>query len=588
MSGIQGTDPHYIKAGACLKHYAAYSEETGRLSFPAVTSAQDMEDTYLPAFSVGVEKGNAVGIMCSYNAETYGSGIYGPGDNDQHGAIPSCANKGILNDLAREKWGFNGYITSDCGAVNGVQNQHHYTPNSLETVTAVLTAGMDTDCGGFMGSKTMLPLLQNSSVASLVDTALKHLFTVQFRLGFGDPRSSNPWFTFGPEVVNTPEHQALAKEAADQSLVLLKNEDKTLPLLSSKVKHVAVIGRNANATGNMQGNYFGTAPYLVSPCAGLAKKASSGVTCLDGSDVKAATAAAAAADAVVLAVGLTSEGAKGSRDEAEGHDRTSLLLPDNQDALISAVASAAKGKPVIIATMGGGPVDLTAAKANSAIGAIMWVGYPGQSGGDAIADAIFGATNPSGKLTMTWYPESFAQAVSIFDMGMRPNKTSGNPGRSHRFYTGTPVFAFGEGLSYTTFHTSSPHIELMAAASATVLAEAQAGVTAARSRAVGKARMTVRNTGNRTGAHSVILYAAPPVSEDEHVTSGAPRQTVVGFEKIMLKPGQEREVAIDITAFHLTWADAHGKRVTATGPWRYWTGAVSDRDQDDTASVVML
>ena len=136
VPGIQGTDERYTKAGACLKHYAAYSEETGRNSFPAVVTSQDMEDTYLPAFESGVEDAKAVGIMCSYNAETYGEGIFGPGT--QGGAIPSCANKGILNDLARGKWGFDGYITSDCGAVGNVQNQHKVSARTLCCVPHVV------------------------------------------------------------------------------------------------------------------------------------------------------------------------------------------------------------------------------------------------------------------------------------------------------------------------------------------------------------------------------------------------------------------------------------------------------------------
>jgi beta-glucosidase-like glycosyl hydrolase len=192
---------------------------------------------------------------CSYNAESYGEGIYGPGT--QNGAIPSCANKGILNDLARAKWGFNGYITSDCGAVGNVQNDHHYTDSPDKTVTAVLTAGMDTDCGGFMSAGTMSKLLPTPSISALVDTALNHLFTVQFRLGFGTPDDKVPWAQYGKEVVNTPEHQQLALEAAQQSLVLLKNEGHgKLPWRPTG--KVAVIGRNAQATTNMQGNYFGT------------------------------------------------------------------------------------------------------------------------------------------------------------------------------------------------------------------------------------------------------------------------------------------------------------------------------------------
>lgn len=147
--------------------------------------------------------------LLSYNAESYGEGIYGAGT--QGGAIPSCANKGILNDLLRKKWGFDGYVTSDCGAVGNVQNQHHYTNSTAETVKAVLTAGMDTDCGGFMGSKAMTPLLQDESFKPLVQTALERLFAVQFRLGLADPKHKVPWSHYGNEVVNTKAHQALAK-----------------------------------------------------------------------------------------------------------------------------------------------------------------------------------------------------------------------------------------------------------------------------------------------------------------------------------------------------------------------------------------
>jgi beta-glucosidase-like glycosyl hydrolase len=187
-----------------------------------------------------------------------------------------------LNDLAREKWKFDGYITSDCGAVSGVQNSHHYTKNSAETVNAVLSAGMDTDCGGFMSGKTMQTLYSsNATIAKMADTALTRLFAVQMRLGFFDPRSAFAPAQYGEEVINTPAHQALAREAADQSLVLLKNDAHTLPFSMAVDASglVAVVGRNALATGNMQGNYFGTAPFLISPCDGFNATTRNNVFC---------------------------------------------------------------------------------------------------------------------------------------------------------------------------------------------------------------------------------------------------------------------------------------------------------------------
>jgi hypothetical protein len=219
----------------------------------------------------------------------------------------------------------------------------------------------------------------------------------------------------------------------------------------------------------------------------------------------------------------------------------------------------------------------------------MWFGYPGQSGGAAIADAIFGATNPSGKLTLTWYPESFVTAVNISDMGMRPNKTTGNPGRSHRFYTGTPVFAFGEGLSYTTFDVSAPAVEFVSGAAAIVAAEGRARTTRSHSQSVGAARVTVRNSGDVAGAHTVLLFAgSDEISDAERAATGAPLHSVVDFERVLLQPGEETTVSIAITAHQLTWADRAGERVSKAGRWAFWSGSALDRRHPIRASVVSM
>jgi len=448
---------------------------------------------------------------------------------------------------------------------------------------------MDTDCGGYLNADTMTQLLStNQTIVELGDTALGRLFDVQMRLGFFDPRSDVPWAELGEEVVDTPEHRALSKQAADQSLVLLQNEQGTLPLdadvLCTNGKTVAVVGRNALATNNMLGNYFGTPPYLITPCDGVSAVVGTDALCNDGSDGGDATVDAIAAgkiSAVVLVVGLTSEGVD-PPDEAEGHDRTSLLLPLNQDALIARVAAAAAEQRLAVAVvvMSGGPVDLTQVKADPNVGAILWCGYPGQSGGAAIADALFGNTNPSGKLTMTWYDEGFAKAVSLTDMGMRPNATTGNPGRSHRFYTGTPVFAFGEGLSYTAFDVEPPAVMLTEPALAVVRRDAQG--TRAQSAVVGHATVRVTNVGKRSGAASIILYAAPPPST---AASGAPRHMVVDFGKVLLEAGESAKLAFDIRSRDLTYADSSGRRVTSAGAWRFWTGKATDGND---AVAVML
>ena len=210
VTGLQGDEATsgYLRTSACLKHFAAYSEETDRMSFAAVVTNQDMQDMYTPAFEAGVTEGKASCVMCSYNAETFGEGLFGNGTAEQEGAIPSCANHGILNGLIRDQWGFNGYVTSDCGAVDGVENSHEYTDDAVDTIKAVLYAGVDTDCGSYMSSETLLPLLESGAVEiERINTALTNLFTTQFRLGFFDAPNVNIYGQIDESVVNTPSNQ---------------------------------------------------------------------------------------------------------------------------------------------------------------------------------------------------------------------------------------------------------------------------------------------------------------------------------------------------------------------------------------------
>lgn len=302
------------------------------------------------------------------------------------------------------------------------------------------------------------------------------------------------------------------------------------------------------------------------------------VSCNDGSDKSRAAAMVDGVDAVVLVVGLTSEGVKGGNDEAEGHDRSTLVMPAHQDALVAAVSAAAATKkiPVTLVVMGGGVVDMKAEKASAAIGAIMWCGYPGQSGGASIADAIFGKVNPAGKLTLTWYDESFAKAVPITDYGMRPDKATGNPGRTYRFYTGTPVFKFGEGLSYTTF-------EHELAAPATLFgSHFQADLTLSGLSKVTAATVTVAatNTGGRPGDSVVLVFAAPPGAG----ANGRPLRSLVAFDRVSLAQGETKSISLDINAQHFALAGADATRAVVKGAWRVWVGA----DGEDSAQTITI
>ena len=224
-----------------------------------------------------------------------------------------------------------------------------------------------------------------------------------------------------------------------------------------------------------------------------------------------------------------------------------------------------------------GPVDISYAQNSKDVGAILWCGYPGQSGGDAIADALFGTVNPSGKLTRTWYPQAFADKVSLSDYRMRPDVKSGYPGRTHRFFTGVALYPFGFGLSYTSMVYGPPTAGFAAAALQRVRQEALHGVTRTRSHVVGTARVTVTNAGPHDGAETVLLFAAPPLTEDERASAGAPLHTLVGFERVFLRVGQTTDVAIHIKAHALTFAGRDGQRVAARGNWVFWTGTATDK-----------
>merc|ERR1712137_1064968 len=208
----EGEDPNYIKASSCLKHFAAYNLENwggaDRHHFDAKVTEQDLADTYYPPFEAGVKKGKASGMMCSYNSVN---------------GVPSCANKPMLNGVARGEWGFDGYITSDCGAVNDVFAKHQYETDADKVSKLVLEAGMDSDCGGFLGGHMQSSINAGVTTKADYDAALTNMFRVRMRLGHFDPAASQPYMQYGVDRINTPAHQQLALEAARQGIVLLKS-----------------------------------------------------------------------------------------------------------------------------------------------------------------------------------------------------------------------------------------------------------------------------------------------------------------------------------------------------------------------------
>jgi beta-D-xylosidase 4 len=364
--------------------------------------------------------------------------------------IPSCANEYLLQTVLRESWDFSAsynWVVSDCDAISNVYGNHHYTSSLAAAAAVSLNAGTDLDCGSTYSSLTSA-LLYNMTTEATLDRSLLRLYSSLIQVGWFDEESSQ-YGSLSWANVNTAEARTLAYQAAVEGITLLKNNG-ILPLLNLSSK-VTLIGPWANATAQMQGNYYGTAPYLISPLQAF-KAHLSNVTYEEGTAVNSnstagfssALTAATQSDYIVYLGGIDTS------IEAEGMDRSSIVWPGNQLNLIAQLAEL--GKPLIVVQCGGGQIDDSALLANSNVSAILWAGYPGQEGGNAIFDVITGNASVAGRLPVTQYPANYTGEVTMYQMDLRPN--SSYPGRTYKWYDQTPVLPFGHGLHYSNFSLS--------------------------------------------------------------------------------------------------------------------------------------
>ncbi|WCJ44513.1 beta-xylosidase 1 [Euphorbia peplus] len=569
VRGVQGDTfeggklGNQLQASACCKHFTAYDLDkwngTNRFIFNAKVTLQDLADTYQPPFQSCIQEGKASGIMCAYN---------------QVNGVPNCADYNLLSRTARGKWSFNGYITSDCDAVSIIYDTQGYAKTPEDAVADVLKAGMDVNCGNYLKNYTKSAVQKKKVSVADIDRALHNLFSIRMRLGLFDGNPSRlPYGHIGADQVCSKEHQDIALEAARDGIVLLKNSKQQLPLSKLKTTSLAVIGPNADNSSTLVGNYAGPPCKTVTPLQGLQSyikntryhPGCSTVAC-PSATIDQAVRVAKNADQVVLIMGLD------QTQEREEQDRVDLLLPGKQHELIISVARAAK-KPVILVLLCGGPVDISFAKYNSKIGSILWVGYPGEAGGTALAEIIFGDHNPGGRLPMTWYPQEFTK-VPMTDMRMRPQKSSGYPGRTYRFYQGKKVFEFGHGLSYSSYsykfvsvkqnsiYLRSPSSDpsnrdlnqityrLVSDIGSELCENSKLSVT-----------VRVENEGDMAGKHPVLLYV-----KQSEVGNGNPVKKLVGFQSIKLNAGKNAEIEYKLSPCeHLSRANEEGLMVMDAG-----------------------
>ncbi|GAB2235348.1 hypothetical protein Droror1_Dr00025771 [Drosera rotundifolia] len=557
--GSQLIKDGYLQASACCKHFTAYDldrwDNVTRYAFDAKVTAQDLADTYQPPFKSCIQDGKASGIMCAYN---------------QVNGVPNCADYKLLTTTARGNWGFDGYITSDCDAVSIIYTNQGYAKVPEDAIADVLKAGMDVNCGDYLKTYTKTAVEQKKLPEAELDRALTNLFAIRIRLGLlnGDPRK----LLFGQidaTQVCTQDHKSLALEAACDGIVLLKNYGKILPLPKYQQLSLAVIGPNANTLKTLQGNYYGPPCVSVSPLQALQNYVKTGIRYVPGCDnvacttasIQDAITAAREVDYVVLIMGLD------QTQEREDFDRVDLLLPGKQQELITEVARVAE-KPVVLVLLCGGPVDVSFAKNDAKIGSIVWAGYPGEAGGTALAQIIFGEHNPGGRLPVTWYPNDFVR-VPMTDMRMRPDPETGYPGRTYRFYQGKKVFEFGHGLSYTVYSyhftsvsknklhlPTSAFIHVKSASSSSRYASVSDIGSEACENMKFNATIGVENQGEMAGKHPVLLFVRrDEASQQRH----GPVKQLVGFQPVSLKAREKGKVEFVVSPCeHVSVADEDG------------------------------
>jgi beta-glucosidase len=672
VKGLQGDDPRYFKVIATPKHYAVHSgPEPERHAFDAIASERDLRETYLPAFRMTILDGKAYSVMCAYN-RTNGE--------------PCCANKKLMVDILRGEWGFPGYVVSDCGAIYDIWKFHKFVPTETEASVLGVKAGTDLTCGSEY--PTLVEAVKKGMISEAeIDTSVKRLLTARFRLGQFDPPEMVPYASIPFSQNDTDEHRAVALKTARESIVLLKNANRTLPL-KKDVKSVAVIGPNADLPETLWGNYNGHASHLYTPLAGIKNAVSQGTkvnyalgSTLAGEPVVSVPASALTVNGtepglkaeyfnnqelrgpavtvrtdaridfdwgrfnptpeltgnnfsvrwtgkitppesgtytlgftaddgarlyidgkllveawasnptktvtkeIALEAGrsydlrmeyfqyqreniaklvwsyprmserLLQEAVKAAREsevsvvvlgisarlEGEempvqiegfrGGDRTDLSLPKSQEALLKAVV--ATGKPVVVVLLSGSALAVN--WANDNVPAILHAWYPGGEGGTAIADVLFGNYNPSGRLPVTFY-KSVDQLPPFENYGMA--------GRTYRYFKGEPLYPFGFGLSYTKFAYDNLRFSEKSVKAGEPI----------------KVTVDVKNSGDLAGDEVVQLYLA-----DVAASAPVPIRTLVGFERINLRPGEKRTVTFTITPRQMSLIDEQAQRVIEPG-----------------------
>jgi len=536
VRGIQGDNPSHLKAAACAKHYAVHNgPEELRHEFDAVVSSKDLQETYLPAFEALVGAGVEC-VMCAYNRVD---------------GVPACCSDFLLKETLREEWGFKGHVVSDCGAIIDFDQHHKVTPDEVHSAAVALKAGTDVNCGDAYRSLPQA-LAQELISEDDIDTALRRLMNTKLKLGFFDQQT--PWDKNGEELVEAPAHVQIAREAAQKSIVMLKNKNGVLPL-KKDIRRLYMVGPNASTSEVLLGNYYGLSRDMVTILDGITGAVSVGTT-IDYSfgqmpfqentnPMDWVTGNAKNADATIAVLGISGllEGEEGAAlvSPTKG-DRMDLNLPQGQIDFLRKLREG-HDKPLIVVLTGGSPITMP--EVEELADAILFVWYPGQQGGTAVADVLFGDVSPSGRLPIT-FPASVDQLPPFDDYKMK--------GRTYRYMTEAPLYPFGYGLSYSRFEYSDAKLSSDSI-------QAGDGLSV---------QVEVRNSGKTNADEVVQVYLS---IDDEQLNQ--PISTLIGFQRLSLRSGESRAVAFDINPEQLQAVSNAGDSHYFPGTYTLHIGGVS-------------
>ena len=544
VKGLQGNNPKYLKVAALAKHFAVHNgPEALRHEFNAEVSRKDMWETYLPAFEALVKEAKVAGIMGAYN-RTNGH--------------PACAHPYLMQEILRKQWGFDGYFVSDCGAIHDIYAGHGVVKTPEEAAALALNTGCNLNCGTTYLSLTKA-LKQGLTTEDEINKALHQLFATRFKLGLFEPEGTVPFDTIGTEVIGCKAHQKLARQAAQESIVLLKNKTGTLPL-KKDVSSVYVTGPTAAHIQALLANYYGLSENMATILEGIVGKVSphtsvrySQGALLDEPNRNPKdwfSGTAATADVTIACLGLSQliEGEEGEAI-ASRHlgDRQHIRLPQNQIDFLKKIRANAK-KLVVVVTSGSA---VSVPEIYDMADALIYAWYPGEQGGNAVADVIFGDAVPSGRLPVT-VVKSIEDLPPYEDYAMKD--------RTYKYLEKAPLFPFGFGLSYTQFAYSHLTVEKE---------KIKNGNSANFS-------FRVENTGDYDAEEIVQFYLT-----DVEASTTIPNQSLIGFKRIAVPAGEARDISFSISPDKMELVNEAGKKVLEPGKFKIYIGGSSYSDVND-------